>query len=100
MLAKLLSLAGTAKGAAIAAVVVGAAATTGVVATNPDVQQAGQQTGQQVNGNGPSCVAHDGQAAIVTAPQRPGKKTRGAVQGGQNPLGKISSAKDRTGHDA
>src|SRR3989442_15115697 len=93
MLAKLLSLAGTAKGAAIAAVVVGAAATTGVVATNPDVQQAVQQTVQQVTGNAPSCVAHDGQPAIVTARNGADKKLRDAFQDDQTALAKFHSTK-------
>jgi hypothetical protein len=93
MFAKLTTLLGGAKGAAIAVAVAGAAATTGVVATNPDVQQAVQQTVAQVTG---SDCSHDGQPAVVAARNDLDAKLRDAFQEDQTAIAKLHSTKVET----
>src|SRR5919199_777398 len=91
MLAKLLTVLGGAKGAAAAVLVAGAAAaTTGVVATNPDVQQAVQQTVAQVTG---SDCTHNGQPAVVAARNDLDKTLRAAFQDDQTALAKLHAVK-------
>ena len=85
MLSKLLILLSTAKGAAAATVIAGAAVAGGVTATNPDVQQA---LGSAVDN-----VTHAGQPPVVAARNDADKKLRDAFQNDQKTLEKLHSTK-------
>ena len=85
MLSKLLTLLSTAKGAAAATVIAGAAVAGGVTATNPDVQQA---LGSAVDN-----VTHVGQPPVVAARNDADKKLRDAFQNDQKTLEKLHSTK-------
>ncbi len=90
MLTKLLSLLGTAKGAAAAAAIAAAAVGTGVVATNQDVQSAITTTVQNVT---QANASPSGQPAVVAARNDADKKLRVAFQDDQQKLEKLRSTK-------
>lgn len=81
MISKLLSVLSTAKGAAVAVVIVAAGVTAGVAATNPDVRSAIAD------------VTHVGQPAVVAARNDADKNLREAFQDDQRKLEKLRSSK-------
>ena len=112
MISKLLSLLSTAKGVAAATVIATAGVTGGVVATNPDLQNAIGTTVQNVTQSGtnaapspkaspsekasPSAQAKasaSGQPAVVAARNAADKKLRDAFQDDQRTLEKLHSTK-------
>ena len=103
MLAKLLSLLSTAKGAAAATVIATAGVTGGVAATNEDVQHAitttVQNVTQQTSANpsaspkGAANASPSGQPAVVAARNAADKKLRDAFQDDQRTLEKLRSTK-------
>ena len=102
MISKLLSLLSTAKGAAAATVIAAAGVTGGVVATNPDVQNAIGTTVQNVTRTvtntspKPSAEAKasaSGQPTVVAARNDADKKLRDAFQNDQQKIEKLRSTK-------
>lgn len=100
MLAKLLSLLSTAKGAAAATVIATAAVTGSVAATNEDVQHAITMTVQNVTQQAPTNpstspkgaaanASPSGQPAVVAARNDAGQKLRAAFQDDQQTLEKL-----------
>ena|SRR5216684_3252553 len=87
MVTKLLSLLSTAKGAAAAGVIAAAGLTTGVVATNTDVQNA---LGSAVeNVTGAEHASPSGQPAVVASRNDADRKIRSAFQNDQQKLEKL-----------
>src|SRR5712692_3460839 len=87
MVTKLLSLLSTAKGAAAAGVIAAAGLTTGVVATNTDVQNA---LGSAVeNVTGAEHASPPGQPAVVASRNDADRKIRSAFQNDQQKLEKL-----------
>src|SRR5712691_2313693 len=89
MLAKLLALLSTAKGAAAVGVVAAAAVGTGVTATNQDVQNALNTAIKNVTAKAES----SGRPEVVTARNDADKKLREAFQNDQRTLEKLHSTK-------
>jgi hypothetical protein len=85
MLTKLLTLLGTTKGAAVAAVIAAAAVAGGITATNPDVQRG---LGEAMDN-----VTRGGQPAVVAARNAADKQLREAFQDDQTKLEKLHSTK-------
>ncbi len=95
MLSKLLTLLSTAKGAAAVAVIAAAGVTTGVVATNSDVQHAlgvAVQTRTPEASESPD-PSGSGQPAVVAARNDADKRLRDAFQDDQQKLEKLRGAK-------
>jgi len=87
MISKLLSLLGTAKGAAAATVIAAAGLTTGVVATNQDAQSAVTNVVETVTNSAKST----NQPAVVASRNDADKKLRDAFQVDQQKLEKLRS---------
>ncbi len=90
MFSKLLGLLSTAKGAAAATVIAAAGVSTGVVATNTDVQDALGNVVQNVTQASPKADA-SGQPVVVAARNAADKKLRDAFQNDQQKLEKLRS---------
>jgi hypothetical protein len=96
MIAKLLSLLSTAKGAAAATVIAAAGVTGGVAATNQDVQTAvsnAVQTVTQTTTSTSPKPSNSNQPAVVAARNDADKKLRDAFQNDQQTLEKLHSTK-------
>lgn len=96
MLAKLLSMLATAKGAGVAVVIVAAAAGTTVAVTNPDVQNAVQNVtvaSASPSAKASACADSTGKPAVVAARNDYDSKIRDAFQEDQKNLEQLHSTK-------